>query len=302
MEILQKIEDAKIRGIFTGRNRIIYPGAFYHLTQRAPGREVLFLENSDYLHMLSLIKEISISYQWNVFCFVLMPNHLHLLLQIQKPNLSKGAKELFERYAKYFNAKFQRKGPVFCKPYRVSLCVDESYLLVISLYIHLNPYKAKLTDDPMNYKWSSVKLYTDKEAPQTFVKYDFILGIIEDNLDKAKNIYKKLLLSSSRVEFKSVLEDPTFIKKFKLSLLNILSSFGIGKREKENNWSLDREIAKFQNKKCIRQPQELNARRYLVEQMLANGYKIVEIASFLKISRQSVYNILQNQRRWKCKV
>ena len=159
------------------RNRVIYPGAVYHLIQRAPGEEIIFKEEADYLHMLSLLKETATKFRWDVFSFVLMPNHVHFLIRILEENLSQGAKYLFQSYALYFNEKYGRKGPVFCRPYRAFLCGKERYLLAISLYIHLNPYKAGLVSNPWDYQWSSLNLFVENRNYKTFVDYKFILSL-----------------------------------------------------------------------------------------------------------------------------
>ena len=135
--------------------KIIVEEGVYHITQRAPGKELLFLEESDNLRFLKLLKEISIKFSLDIFCFALLSNHLHILLRIENKNLDKAMKKLFQSYAQYFNAKYYRKGHVFCGVYRASLCDNDSYLLTASLYIHLNPYKAGLTKDIFKYVFDS---------------------------------------------------------------------------------------------------------------------------------------------------
>jgi len=291
MDIIDKIEKAKLRGFRTVRYKVVFSGAIYHLTQRAPGNEYLFLEEKDYLYMLSLIKDIASWYKWNVFCFVLMPNHLHLLIKINEPNLSEAAKKLFESYAKYFNAKYQRKGPVFCKPFRVSLCFDDTYLLAASLYIHLNPFKAGLCSDPLDYRWSSIKLYTQTYQPDTFVDYKFILKILDDKcINKAKQIYINLLNNSKDVEYKNLLEEPDFIKKFKVYIGNIV--FNLTKGIKKKTWFLDKKLSEFLQNKSFLKELDLNKKKNLIKKLLKQDYKINQIAELLKINRSTLYRIL----------
>src|SRR3989338_5023125 len=140
--IIDKIENGKVRRFFRARNKLSYPGAVYHVTQRATGREYLFLEEADYLYMLHLIKEKSQKFEIDIFAFALMPNHIHLLFKLNKDNLSNAMKNIFEMYANYFNTKYERKGRLFAGSYRGALCLDDSYLLAASVYIHLNPCRA----------------------------------------------------------------------------------------------------------------------------------------------------------------
>jgi putative transposase len=277
-----------------GRERIVYPGAIYHFIHRAPGKENLFLEDKDYLRMLSLIKRFSPQYNWKIFVFCLMPNHLHLLMQIKEPNLSQGAKALFEGYTKDFNNKYQRKGPVFSKPFKAHLCQDQNYLLAASVYIHLNPLKAGLAQDLGNYRWSSINLYIEDKDFSTFVDYEFILRILNDDLGKAREIYRELLTSSVSIEYRSILRDRRAVEKFKLSFLKFLRrvSQRIGEGPSKI-WDLDEEIRRFREKARARSPKDMKAKRYLIEQLISNGYSTSEIASLLNVSRQSIYKILK---------
>ena len=121
--------------------KIIEAGGVYHLTQRAPGRELLFIEEADYMRFLKLLKEASQKFELDIFSFALLPNHLHILLKIKGRNLAEAMKYLFQSYAQGFNKKYKRKGHVFCGVYRAVLCKTDAQLLVTSLYIHLNPFK-----------------------------------------------------------------------------------------------------------------------------------------------------------------
>ena len=132
-----------------------------HITQRAAGKEPLFLENWDYLFMLGLLKEIANNYALRIYAFCLMQNHIHLLLSPEEENLYDAMRDLFSRYAMKFNRKYERKGHLFAGPYRQAVCLDESYLLAASLYIHLNPVRAGVVLEPQSYRWSSCRLYVD---------------------------------------------------------------------------------------------------------------------------------------------
>ena len=171
------------------------------MTQRAPGRELLFLESADYLYFLQKLKEATRKFDFEIFCFSLLPNHLHLLLRINRNNLSAAMKNIFERYAKYFNGKYKRKGHVFCGRYRASLCNDENYFLAASLYIHRNAYQARLYSSVEDYRWSSVRLYT-RPIKKSFVNYTCILSILDAELKKARRKYRDILRDSIKIKSK----------------------------------------------------------------------------------------------------
>jgi len=173
------------------REKIIVEEGVYHITQRAPGRELIFLEDNDFLSFLGILKKTSSKFSIDILCFALLPNHLHILLKIRNRNLGEAMKYLFQSYAQRFNKKYQRKGHVFCGVYRASLCRDDAYLLTASLYIHLNPYKAGLLKNPFRYKWYSLHPYVN-EIKDAFIKVDYILNIINDqDRENARQLYRK---------------------------------------------------------------------------------------------------------------
>lgn len=279
--------------LFIARNRVIYPNAVYHVTNRAPGREKLFVEDEDYLQMLSLVKKTASNFNWKVFGFCLMPNHIHLLFRIRNDNLSQGAKSLFEKYAKYFNAKYKRKGSVFCRPFRASLCEEDNYLLAASVYIHLNPVKAKIVNSFREYRWTSSNLYTQKNNPPAFVDYEFILSLIDKDLNKAKEIYTELLKKSSEVEYKFISQDENAVNKFQFNLMGLKDIPGIRLFAGNKASNLRDRIEKFRAQKWGKDQSDIKAKRYLIEQLLCDGYKISEIGDLLGLTRQGVYRALQ---------
>ena len=309
MDILDLIKEGKVKRFFQVRNKLSFKGAVYHITQRAPGREPLFLEEADYLRMIKLMKEKSTKFSLDIFSFALMPNHLHLLIRLNEANLSEAMKNLFETYADYFNKKYARKGPVFCKPYRGAMCMDDSYLLAASIYIHLNPMKARLIDNPFEYRWSSSALYrVGEEEKKTFVKYQFILKILDSDIIEAKKLYGELIKSMSKTKVKNVLEDSKGLDVFRKKLLKYLKKIVKGeKREKFlsavlDDEMLDKKIDELIKKKRLTRPHEIQARKFLIEQLKSRGYKITEIAQMLKISCRSIYNVLNFTKQASLKV
>ncbi|RKY45210.1 MAG: hypothetical protein DRP81_04425 [Candidatus Omnitrophota bacterium] len=283
--------EKEVLKIFNPYKKVIYEGGIYHVIQRAPGKDVLFLEDKDYLYFLHLLKETKIKFSLDIFCFCLMLNHLHLLLKINKANLSEAMKSLFTRYALYFNSKYQRKGHVFYGNYRASLCLDENYLISASVYIHLNPSKAGLVKSPLDYRWSSLKAYL--QLPRnTFLDYKYILSILGQELKRASLVYLQILGVSEDLEFKNILEDRKLLEKFTFKFISKIKKI-LNKKP-----NIEDEISKYfeliENKRRLKKPQYLQARKYLIEQLRSRGYTIKEIAEMLNISRQSIYTTLNS--------
>jgi putative transposase len=286
MGIREKIRNQEIGGYLTLKKRIIYPGAVYHITQRAPGREIVFVEDADYLKFLLELKKTVKKFNLTLFCFSLLGNHLHLLLQIKERNLSNAMQVLFGKYAAYFNFKYKRKGHVFCGRFRSSLVSHDNYLLAASCYIHLNPYNAGLAECFDKYRWSSLSLYIENPK-ETFVNHEKILGMIDDNPNTARKKYFELLRQSTEIKGGQFI-DSKKVKRFVQNAKN--KAIRINKRASE----LDYMIEKFNGKNRVRSPEEKRARKYLIEQLISNGNKINEIAELLHLSRQTIHKIIKS--------
>jgi putative transposase len=271
--------------------KVFVEGGVYHVTQRAPGKELLFLEEGDYLRFLYLLKQTAKDFDLSILCFSLLTNHLHILTQIKKKNLDKAMKKLFQSYAQYFNKKYQRKGHVFCGTYGASLCDSDEYLLVASLYIHLNAYKARIVKSPFFYKWHSLDLYT-KSIKKGFINNNLILNIIDLNYQNACKIYKELIEGCLELKYESNLKNKKFLKQFHNEVVNNLAKKIKTKINSTSLFSFDEEIDKFMNKKRIDQPKDKKALKYLIEQLLSQGFTLKEIAEKLNCHRSRIYRVM----------
>ncbi len=280
---------------FRTRRENIVEGGIYHITQRAPGRELLFLEKNDYLYFLFLLKKVKKDFNLSIISFSLLPNHLHLFLKINELNLDKAMKRLFQGYAQYFNKKYQRKGHVFCGVYRASLCDRDDYLIAASIYIHLNGYKANLVSSPFLYKWHSLDVYI-KPIKNSFIDKKVILNVLSNDCDEAEKIYKKLIGQACDMEYDDVMEDKKAINYFHERIFRYIKEEVIGKaKESSNFFDLEKEIEKFVNKKRISMPEDKKALRYLVEQLRSRGFSMPEIAKKLNYNRCHIYYLLSNK-------
>ena len=263
------------------------------------------MENSDYLFMIGCLKKIASNYSLRVYAFCLMPNHVHLLLSPTESNLYDTMRDLFSRYAMKFNKKYERKGHLFGGPYRQAVCLDDSYLLAASLYIHLNPVKAGLSADPLAYRWSSCRLYYEDNAPKSFIDPDFILGLLSENKISSKERYRDLLKQGSDLETAHVLEQEDAIERFRSKLVSIFPSlFKMVDRKKQiagclgidltGMEELEKQIETVAKEFPNSKPESRKAKKYLIEQLIARGYTRAEIAARLSVSRKTVYNILKS--------
>ena len=124
--------------------RIDLKGGVYHVMSRGIDRRVIFKEDRDRLHFLDILMSAQGRFRLRIYAYVLMDNHFHLIVCTPDANLSRAMQWIKVSYSMWFNAKYSRVGPLFQGRFRSEL-VDssESWLVELSLYVHLNPVRVK---------------------------------------------------------------------------------------------------------------------------------------------------------------
>ena len=141
--------------------RTTYPGAIYHIINRGSHKDRIFRRKRDKEAFLSRMLETAQLFDVIVYGYCLMDNHFHLLVQTLNPNISQFMQRLQGGYANWFRTKYGQVGPLFQGRYKSVLVEDESYLVTLSAYIHLNPVRAKMVKNAAEYKWSSCAVYLE---------------------------------------------------------------------------------------------------------------------------------------------
>ena len=138
------------------RSRITIPGVPLHLIQRGNNRQPCFYADEDYGFYLDWLREYSRDTGCSIHAYVLMTNHVHLLLTPAEAN-SAGVlmKRLGQRYVQYVNRTYQRSGTLWEGRFRSCIAQQEEYLLVCQRYIEMNPVRAGIVEHPGEYRWSS---------------------------------------------------------------------------------------------------------------------------------------------------
>jgi putative transposase len=139
--------------------RVWHPGEVYHITSRGNRKELIFADRRDYEKYLKLLIETKHELPFNLHAYCLMPNHVHLLIQMLDESISKIVKKIHTRYAIYFNKRYQLIGHVFQDRFHSTIVHSADYLLEVTRYIHLNPVKASMVKNPEEFVWSSHQAY-----------------------------------------------------------------------------------------------------------------------------------------------
>jgi REP element-mobilizing transposase RayT len=175
--------------------RIVYEGAFYHLTARGNERRDIFLSHKDYEKFLYYLKEAIHKYGILLHAYVFMSNHYHLMVETPKANLSTFMHDLNSAYTTYFNLKRGRAGHLFQGRYKAILVDVDHYLLELSRYIHLNPVRAGIVKRPEGYPYSSFHAYLFPKD-ETIVFRDLIWRMISGDRKKAPKRYREFVESA----------------------------------------------------------------------------------------------------------
>ena len=170
--------------------RIIYPGAFYHVTSRGNEKKDIFKSQRDREKFLEYLSSASERYGAVIHAYCLMSNHFHLFLETPVGNLSQIMRHIIGAYTTYFNIKRQRPGHLFQGRYKAILVEVDEYAAELTRYIHLNPVKAEIAGRPDGYKWSSYQSYIGKTSTPEWLKTGFVLKGFGQNAVAAQKNYR----------------------------------------------------------------------------------------------------------------
>ncbi len=146
--------------------RIDLAGYVYHVMARGNNRRKIYLEDRDFLRFGQLLRRMKEKYEILVYVWMLMPNHYHLLVKPTRDGtLSRLMQSLNTGYTGYFNRKYERCGHLFQGRYKSILVERETHFLELIRYIHCNPVRAELVENPQDYTYSSyLDYFTDGHA------------------------------------------------------------------------------------------------------------------------------------------
>lgn len=127
----------------------------HHAYARGVNKEVIYRDDEDRERYLALLGQVVERCGWRCLAFVLMHNHVHLLVMTPEPCLGRGMQRLHGVYAQYFNRRHSRSGHLFQGRFGTKVMRSDAQLLLAARYIARNPVKAGLCGEPTEYRWSS---------------------------------------------------------------------------------------------------------------------------------------------------
>ena len=168
--------------------RFVLPGQPQHVIQRGNNRDIIFITDEDYDFYLETLGEACKRHQCDLHTYVLMTNHVHLLLTPHtEDGIGKVMQSLGRTYVQYFNDSYQRTGTLWEGRYKATLLDSEAYLLTCYRYIEMNPVRAGMVEHPSEYPWSSYRYNALGEEDKLLTAHALYrrLGRNEDERHKA---------------------------------------------------------------------------------------------------------------------
>ena len=157
-------------------NRVILPGVPTHVIQRGHNRATCFFTLHDFAEYREVLLETSQRFLCAIHAYVLMTNHVHLLVSARDSlGISRMFQTIGRRYVRSVNIRRRRTGTLWEGRFKSSTIDSETYFLTCSRYIELNPVRARMVDDVGEYRWSSYRhnAYGDHDPLVTpYLLYD----------------------------------------------------------------------------------------------------------------------------------
>ena len=280
--------------------RIEFEGAFYHVITRGNQKQKIFKDTTDYQKFIQFLTIYKNRYYYSLYAYVLMSNHVHLLIETRETPLSKILQGINQSYTMYYNKTNRTVGHLFQGRYKAILCDRDAYLLALLKYIHYNPVRARIAETPEGYAWSSHQAYLGKANPYSLVDTMQVLRLFSENGTRARKQYREFINEGNVVNKQEVYAaidqrlqgDDDFVDR-------VLEKYdGEVKKEKRKKERTLPEIARAvthqtgvtleQLRSAGKAMQGMIGRRLFTLTAHAYGYKGLEIAEYLKKEPSSV--------------
>ncbi|MEK6816689.1 MAG: transposase [Nanoarchaeota archaeon] len=171
--------------------RIQYEGAFYHIIVRGNQRQDIFLDDEDRDVYLEKLQRYHQKCGFILYAYVLMSNHVHLLMETPKDPISRIMQMINFTYTQYFNRRYGKVGHLFQGRYKSFLCDKNACLLALVRYIHNNPVRAGLVKHLEQYRWSSHDNYIHGGAG--LVEAEQVLRLFSEKPRIARQRYREFI-------------------------------------------------------------------------------------------------------------
>ena len=135
---------------------------------------------------------------WRCIAYCLMGNHIHLVIDVPAFTISRGMQLLNGQYAQAFNRRHGYVGHLFQARFSASRVDDDAHSLQVGRYVVLNPVRAGMVEEAVDWAWSSHPAMLGKVAPPPFLDVEWTLGQFARKLDDARRAYADFIAAGER--------------------------------------------------------------------------------------------------------
>lgn len=186
--------------------RLNIPGVPQHVVQRGNNRQACFFADKGYQFYLECLQTAAQRYGCAVHAYVLMTNHVHLLVTPQAvAGISRLLQSVGRRYVRYVNQVYRRSGTLWEGRYKASLIDSEQYLLSCYRYIELNPIRARMVEAPDDYHWSSYAWHAAGKPDPLVVDHPLYISLgerVEQRCAAYRELFRHAIDMKTETELK----------------------------------------------------------------------------------------------------
>jgi putative transposase len=169
-----------------------------HIWCRGNRKQPIFVDDFDRERFLVLLAKVSKKLGWRCVGYCLMTNHVHLVIYVPAFTISRGMQLLNGEYAQAFNRRYGHVGHLFQGRFSASRVDDDAYSLHVERYVVLNPVRAGMVEEAVEWQWSSHQAMLGKVAPPPFLDVEWTLGQFARKLDDARQAYADFVAAGER--------------------------------------------------------------------------------------------------------
>jgi putative transposase len=193
----------------------------YHVLTRGNNRTDIFKTDKDrekYIELLGRYKE---KYEFMLYHYVLMTNHVHLVIEPLEGggSLAEIMKGINLSYAQHYKRRYNHIGHFWQDRYKSIVVSKDEYLLACGSYVELNPVRAKIVEDPKHYRWSSYQAYAYGKVDPIIDKHPIYINLSGDENERrrryrefVKGMLREKDAMKGEMEKRALYGDEAFVK------------------------------------------------------------------------------------------
>jgi len=172
-----------------------------HIWCRGNRKQPVFADDYAYAFYLELFADVAIELEWREIAHCLMPNHVHLMVDVPAYTMAKGIQLIHGEYAQYVNRRFGFDGHLWRGRYSVKRVDTDEYSLGLNRYIVNNPVRAGIVDSAHAWKWSNYGAMVGDAKPPVYLDTEWTLGQFAGDLEKARILYAEFVAAGRQLPY-----------------------------------------------------------------------------------------------------